>query len=336
VSANPILVEITRGETVESAHRGAACVVDIDGKVVMTWGDAAAPVCPRSALKPMQALPLIESGAATRFALSDEELALACASHNAEPEHVRRVEAWLARAGLSQNDLECGSHPPLHPPAAEALARAGQRPCPLHNNCSGKHTGFLCLALQMGAPTRGYIAPGHPAQRETLAAIGAMAGIEVATSPMVRDGCSAPNLFMPLTALATAWARLGQPTALAGLRAAAARRIVDAMKNHPFLFSGTDRPCLALTQALKGRGVAKVGAEGIYAACLPERGLGIAVKIDDGAARAASVAVAAILKKLDAFEPGAAKAVNKLLSEPHKAWAGDETGVIRPAQAWSI
>ncbi|MDX2144809.1 MAG: asparaginase [Rhodospirillaceae bacterium] len=331
---NPILVEVTRGTTVESIHRGAACVVDLDGKVVDSWGDVDALTCPRSALKPMQALPLIETGAAARFVLTDEELALACASHNGEPEHVRRVEAWLARAGFSVRDLECGAHVPMHAPAAEALMRAGGRPCPIHNNCSGKHTGFLCLAVHLNAPTKGYTEPAHAVQREAFAAIGTMADVEPKALPIVRDGCSAPNLFMPLKNLALAWARMGQPAKLAKARAAAARRIVDAMKTHGFLFSGTDRPCLALTQSLAGRGVAKVGAEGIYAACEPERGLGIAVKIDDGAARAASVALAAILNRLGAFKPAAGDAVAKLLSVPHKAWAGAETGVVRVADGW--
>lgn len=327
MGANPILVEVTRGDAVESVHRGAACVVDAEGRVVAAWGDVAAEVCPRSAVKPMQALPLVETGAAEAFAVTDEELALACASHSGEPEHVRRVALWLARLGRGEADLACGSHAPLHVPSAEALLRAGGRPCPLHNNCSGKHAGFLCLAAHLGADARDYVAPAHAVQRAALAAVGDMAGIDLARARLVRDGCSAPNLFLPLSALALAWARLGAPDRLPPRRAAAARRIVRAMKAHPALVSGSGRPCLTLSQSMAGGGVAKVGAEGVYAACLPERGLGLAVKIDDGAGRAAAPALAAILRGLGAFADPAAAA--SLTCVPHTAWAGGETGAVR-------
>lgn len=326
---NPILVEVTRGDTVESVHRGAVVVTDTDGKVVMAWGDVDAAVCPRSSIKPMQALPLVESGAAEAFKISEEELALACASHGGEPEHVDRVAAWLARAGLSVDDLECGAHPPSTISANEALIRQGVRPCPLHNNCSGKHTGFLCLATHLKAPTKGYVEANHPVQRAGFSALADLAGVDLSRAPAVRDGCNAPNTFLPLKNLATAWARFGAPDKLPAHRAKALNRIRAAMKNHPFLFSGTDRACLTLTKALKGGGVAKTGAEAVFTACVPEQGLGIALKIDDGATRASQVAITAILKKLGALNEDAA--VEKLLHPAHHAWAGPKTGVIRPA-----
>jgi len=324
---NPILVEVTRGDTVESVHRGAVVVTDADGKVVMSWGDVDAATCPRSSIKPMQTLPLIETGDAEAFKLSEEELSLACASHGGEPEHVTRVAAWLARAGFSVDDLECGAHPPSTASANEALVREGARPCPLHNNCSGKHTGFLCLATHLKAPTKGYVEADHPVQRAGLGALADLAGIDLARAPVVRDGCNAPNIFLPLKNLATAWARFGAPDKLAADRAKALNRIRAAMKSHPFLFSGTDRACLTLTKALKGGGVAKTGAEAVFAACIPEQGLGIVLKIDDGATRAAQVAITAILKKLGALNDTAD--VEKLLRPEHHAWAGPKTGVIR-------
>jgi L-asparaginase II len=324
---NPILVEVTRGATVESIHRGAACIVDVDGKVVEAWGDVDALTCPRSALKPMQSLPLIETGAADAFKCTDEELALACASHGGEPAHTSRVEAWLKRMGLSVDDLECGAHPPSHSASAEALIRAGVKACALHNNCSGKHTGFLCVAAHTAFPTKGYVNPAHAVQQTALAAIGDMANIDVAALPIVRDGCNAPNVFMPLRHLAWAWARFGAPVTLPPARAAANKRLLAAMKRHPLLYSGSERACKSITEAMSGAGVAKVGAEGIYAACVPELGYGVAVKIDDGAGRASSVALAAILQKLKAVNA----AVSKLLVVPHKAWAGPETGVIHAA-----
>ncbi len=307
---NPVLVEVIRGATVESRHRGAACVVTADGTVVSAWGDISALICPRSALKPLQALALLETGAADAFAVTDAELALACASHSGEPEHVRRVGAWLGRLGLSERDLECGAHPVSTTTAASAI----------HNNCSGKHTGFLCCALHMKAATRGYVAPTHPVQRQVCEGLSRMTGLDLAAAPVVVDGCSAPNWFLPLHHLAQGWARLGQ-----------VERIVSAMKAHPTLVAGTDRPCTHFIRALKGRGIVKTGAEGVYAAALPERGLGIALKIDDGAGRAASVAMAAILHTLEAFRTDAPVLVAHLRETEVTAWAGAHTGVIRAA-----
>jgi L-asparaginase II len=326
---NPVLVEVTRGETVESIHRGAACVVDVEGKVVHAWGDVEAITCPRSAVKPMQNVPLIETGAAEAFGLSEEELALACASHSGEPAHTGRVATWQKRVGLSVDDLECGAHPPTHIPSAEALIREGVCPCPLHNNCSGKHTGFLCLAMHMGADTKAYVSPTHAVQRAALTAVADMADVDLSAMPLVRDGCNAPNVFMPLRNLGLAWARFGAPDKLDADRRTANGKLLRAMKANPYLFSGTDRPCKILTENLKGAGVAKVGAEGIFAACVPELGFGVAVKIDDGGARASSIAITAILKKLKALKD--TEAIEKLLTVPHHAWAGAQTGVMRAA-----
>jgi L-asparaginase II len=314
--AHPILIEVVRGGTVESIHRGAACVVDASGKVLRAWGDADALICPRSALKPFQALPLLRSGAADAAGVTSEELALACASHSGEPMHVGRIAAWLARLGLSERDLECGAHMPGHEPTARALICENVAPSALHNNCSGKHTGFLCCAQHVGAPTKGYIAPDHPLQEAVLRAIADMTAWNTATAPIVVDGCSAPNLFLPLRNLARGWARLAEE-----------RRIIDAMKTYPLLVSGIGRPCAQLTQALASDGVVKTGAEGVYAACLPERGLGIAVKIDDGAGRGSVVAITAILKQLDAFRADAD--VSQLLETPIVNWRGTHTGVVR-------
>jgi L-asparaginase II len=305
---NPVLVEVVRGTAVESRHRGAACVVATDGTVVSSWGDVEAPICPRSALKPLQALALLDTGAADAFDVTDAELALACASHSGEPDHVQRVSAWLSRVGLSEKDLECGTHP----------VAATSDPGPLHNNCSGKHAGFLCCALHMKAATRGYTAAVHPVQRQVREGLSRITGCDLATAPVVIDGCSAPNWFLPLRHLAQGWARLG-----------GVARIVSAMKTHPFLVAGTERPCTRFIQALKGQGIVKTGAEGVYAAVLPERGLGIAVKIDDGAGRAAGIAMAAILHRLDAFRADMPELAARLRATDITAWAGAHTGVIR-------
>jgi L-asparaginase II len=323
---NPILVEMRRGGQIESVHRGAACVVDKDGKLLRTWGDVDAAVCPRSAIKPIQALPLIESGAADAFKVTDAEIALACASHSGEPEHVGAVAAWLARMGLGEKDLACGPHAPAHEISHAALLREGKSPGRLHNNCSGKHAGFLALAKHLGAPTKGYIAPGHAVQQMVLRRLGEMTGCAHTGWKTVCDGCSAPNVFLPLTALALGCARLGT----AG---GAAARIVDAMKAHPILISGHGRPCAALIDALSGRGVVKTGAEGVYVAVLPDQGLGVAVKIDDGAGRAATITLTAVLHALGAFKPESGEAVRELLTPPVTDWAGNAAGDMRPAAA---
>lgn len=323
---NPVLVEILRAGEVESVHRGAACVVDTAGRLLHQWGDVDHAVCPRSAIKPFQALPLVESGAADAAKLSLEELSLACASHGGEPVHVVRVGAWLERMRCTPADLECGTHLPTNAAAAEALLRAGETPCPLHHNCSGKHTGFLTLARHAGWTTKGYTDANHPVQRGAIAALARLAGCDPAAWPVVRDGCSAANVFLPLRALARAWAHLGTT--------AASARLIEAMKTHPVLMSGHGHPCATMIGALKGRGVVKTGAEGVYAAVLPERGLGIAVKIDDGAGRASVVAMAALLSWLDAFEPQSGDTLHALRAPPIKAAAGSVTGHIRPAPAW--
>ncbi len=327
---NPILVEVVRGDDVESIHRGSICVVEAGGKVLRSWGDADALICPRSAIKPFQALPLIDSGAAAAFAVTDEDLALACASHSGEPEHVARVQAWLDRLQLSVSDLECGAHAPANNQANEALVRSGLAATALHNNCSGKHAAFLTVAKHFGVATRGYTAPTHPVQQAVLKSLSAMTGVATSRLRLVRDGCSAPNVFVPLRALALGWARLGARST------PAAERVVAAMKKFPLLVSGHGRPCAALIAALAGTGIVKTGAEGVYAAVLPDQGLGIAVKMDDGAGRAAVVALTAVLDGLKAFKPEAVGAVAALKEPVQTAWAGGVTGTIRPARSWVI
>src|SRR4051812_10847452 len=197
---NPVLVEVTRGALVESRHRGSVAVVDPTGRTMLGLGDAAAPVFPRSAVKIMQALALVESGAADRFGFGDEELALACASHAGEPGHVAGVSRMLTAAGLTDAALQCGAHPPMHRPSADALTRAGQKPTSLHHNCSGKHAGFLCAACVTGADVATYCDVMHPVQREVRAALEGMSGARIADEQVGIDGCSVPTFALPLTA----------------------------------------------------------------------------------------------------------------------------------------
>ncbi|MBY0429833.1 MAG: asparaginase, partial [Rhodospirillales bacterium] len=230
---DPVLVEITRGPIVESLHRGAVVVADANGVIVQAWGDPDQSIYPRSAIKPLQALPLIETGAADRFGLGLEEIALACASHGGEAAHVERVAAWLDRLGLGIEALECGAHWPSNIEAARALARAGGQPHAVHNNCSGKHAGFLTTALHLGEPLAGYIQRDHPVQRRVAETLSAITGIEAQHQPCGIDGCGIPTFALPLQAVATAMARLAAPDSLPPPRAEAARRIVAAMQTHP-------------------------------------------------------------------------------------------------------
>jgi L-asparaginase II len=329
---NPILVEVTRGGQVESRHRGSIAVADASGKLVAAWGDVGAAVFPRSAFKSLQAIPLIESGAADAYRVGEDELALACASHSGEPMHVERIEAWLARIDCREADLACGPHLPLYEPAAHSMLRAGERPCRLHNNCSGKHTGFLSVARHLHIAVEGYERPDHPVQVMARQAIAELCDVKADAMPIGIDGCAAPNYAMPLANLARAMARLGDRAKLNPTRAEAAKRLLDAWKAHPALVSGTGRACADLIEAGRGRTVVKTGAEGVFTAVLPEKGLGVALKIDDGATRAAETVMAKILVLLEAADEASPK-LAKHLRPAVRNWRGDEVGERRATEA---
>ena len=328
--SNPVLVDLSRAGAVESFHRGAAAIVDAAGKVVWSAGDIDRPIFARSSLKMLQALALVESGAADAFDVSPVELALACASHSGEPFHVAAVEAWLRRIGCDETCLACGAHVPNNEAAARALILAGQAPTRVHNNCSGKHAGFLTLARHLGAPTLGYERPDHAVQRRVLATMGEMAGVDIAALPIGVDGCAAPAPAMPLRALATATARIADPDRLSPDRAAAARRLDAAVRAHPLYVAGTGRPCSAIIEAGGGAFSVKTGAEGCYVAVLREQGLGVALKIDDGAGRAAETAVAALLVALGVVS-AEHPAIAALVDGPLLNTRGQTVGARRPS-----
>jgi L-asparaginase II len=329
----PILVEIVRGELVESFHRGSVAIVDAAGKIVRSLGDVDRLVYPRSALKPIQALPLIETGAADGFDLGPEEVALACASHRGEPAQVEKVAAWLARIGLGEADLECGIQPPRHAPSLEALLRAAGTPSQLHNNCSGKHTGFLTTARWMREPTRGYIEPGHPVQQRVAQTVGEMAGLDLGRAPRGRDGCGIPVIALPLRALALAMARFADPRSLSDHRRAAAKRVLDAMAAAPLLVEGTGSMTSSVITVAGAAVLLKPGAEGVFCAALSAFGLGIALKVDDGGMRAAELAMATALDRLGCFTSEQRSALALFLAPPLRTVAGREAGRLRPGAA---
>ena len=317
-----VLAEIWRGPFLESAHRGHAVVCDSAGDVVMAWGDPGAIVLPRSSAKMIQALPMIESGAAQKHGLKPQHLALACASHHGALIHTDPVRAWLEDLGLGDDHLRCGSQMPDNVPARTGLIKNDVTPCQVHNNCSGKHAGFLTLAKHLGGGAE-YIDPDHPVQKAVLEAFERMT--DQPSPGFGIDGCSAPNYATSLQGMARAMAQY----AAAGSDTPQAQ-LVAAMSTHPELVAGEGRACTRLMRAMRGRVAIKTGAEGFFVAILPEQKLGVALKITDGATRAAECAIAAILVKLGALEaahPEALHYTNGAITNRRNI----ETGFLRAA-----
>lgn len=330
--AVPVAVEVLRGGRVESRHRVALAVADPAGSLVILVGDPAARVFPRSAVKPAQAIPLVETGAADAFGLGAAELALACASHNGEPRHVETVLAWLARLGLEPEALACGAHPPLFGPSAAALRQAGAAPSRAHNNCSGKHAGMLTTALHLGESVAGYERADHPVQRRIRAVLEDLAG-EALPEPPTIDGCGIPAWTVSLAGLALLAARFAAPDELPRARQAAVRRLAAAMREEPWLVAGTGRACTAIMQAAP-HVLVKTGAEGVFWAALPERGLGLALKVEDGAGRAAEPALIAALRALEAVDDRALEALERFAAPTLRNHAGDPVGQIKVVSGW--
>ncbi|MDO5611912.1 MAG: asparaginase [Paracoccus sp. (in: a-proteobacteria)] len=318
------LIELWRGGMRESVHQGHAVVADTRG-IVAAWGDPGAVIFPRSSCKMIQALPLLESGAADAAGLSAEQLALSCASHNGAEIHTRRVADWLAARGLAETDLRCGSHMPADKDENKRLTCSGESPCQLHNNCSGKHAGFLTLNQHLKGGSE-YIELDHPVQTAIKSAFEDVTG---ETSPGFGiDGCSAPNHACTVTGLARAMAAFAAPQG--DSRGRAMERLVQAMCAFPELVAGEGRACTALMRAMGGRVAVKTGAEAVFVAIAPDQGLGVALKIMDGGTRASEAAITAILVHLgllDADHP----VVATYLTGPQKNWRGIVTGELRRA-----
>ncbi|MGR3249099.1 MAG: asparaginase [Paracoccus sp. (in: a-proteobacteria)] len=316
------MIELWRGDMRESLHRGHAIICDAHG-VVEAWGKPSQVIYPRSSCKMIQALPLIESGAADAAGLTDRQLALACASHSGAAVHVRGVADWLQGLGMAEGDLRCGSHMPGDPAENRRLTCSDENPCQLHNNCSGKHAGFLTLNRHLNGSAE-YVAPDHRVQQAVKAAFEDATG---ETSPGFGiDGCSAPNWACSLEGLARAMARFANPGQ--DRRGRAMQRLVDAMRAHPELVAGEGRSCTALMRATGGAVAVKTGAEAVFVAILPQQGLGVALKITDGATRASEAAITAILIHLGVLDAGDPVA-NSYLNGPIRNWRGMVTGSLR-------
>ena len=317
------LIELWRGDLSESVHRGHAVVMDDSGQVVQAWGDPDAVIFPRSSCKMMQALPMVEAG----VELSTERLALACSSHEGAPKHVTAVREWIAEQGYTDVDFLCGHEAPRDREARHAMIRAGGTPDQAHNQCSGKHAGFLHFQRHLGAEGD-YVDPDGPIQRAFRAAFEEVTGED---SPGYGiDGCAAPNFATSVTGLARAMTAYATATRGQGARQTAMASLRDAMMQHPWMVAGTGKATTTLMQAARGKAALKVGAEGVFVAILPERRMGVALKIMDGTPRAADAAMAAILIELGVLEAGDPTA-RGLIDAPILNRAGDPVGAIRRA-----
>ena len=321
----PLIVEVTRGHAVESSHQVHAVLMNGLGETIAVYGNAQRLTYPRSSLKPLQALALVESGAAAEFGMSDAEIALACASHSGEALHTSTVAAWLKRLGTDESELECGAHAPYAAPCAPASV--------LCNNCSGKHAGMVTLARFLKTPPRGYTGAEHPVQKKILGAISDMCGENITPADCGVDGCSAPNPAMPLASLAQGFARFMNPALFGRERLSACRHIFRAMTANPEMVGGTGRIDTVLMQAAKGKVLTKVGGEAVHIAVIPEKDTAIALKAEDGAGRAAQAALCALLER-HRLAPDDALAAAKPVAFPVlKNWRGLEVGTIRMGKA---
>ena len=306
---NPIIAEVTRGSIVESRHRGAFVVTNHNGAVVSGAGDFSAAFFPRSAIKAFQCLPLIESGAAARFGLNDQEIALCCSSHSGEPEHVRVARSILAKAGVAETCYECGASNPMATEATYQLVRQGERPQQVHNPCSGKHAGMMAFAKHLGAPLEGYVKIDHPVQRAVAKCLSRYCDVDVVAAPYGIDGCSLPSWAFPLDKVALGFARLGVE------QNDAARWVITAARAHPFMIAGKKRFDTMLMQAVP-RLFIKLGAEGVFCGCIPHAGLGFALKCDDGTVRGAEVAIALVLTTLSVWTPVEQTTLKEFADQP--------------------
>jgi L-asparaginase II len=316
----------TRGSLIESTNAVSVAVSDPQGRLRASCGDPERVTVLRSAAKPFQALPLLLDGAAERFGVSNEELALACASHNSERSQVAIVAGWLERIGCEESDLACGPHPPLSTELAvrgpETPAPDPAPPSPLASNCSGKHTGMLALARHHGWPTAGYNAAGHPVQDRILEVMSEYADLDPERIGQAVDGCTAVTFALPLRNMARSFARL------VASRDPAPKRVVQAMVSRPDLVAGHGRLCTDLMAAYPGLVLAKVGADGVYGAALIDQGLGIALKVEDGNWRACNVALVAVLEQLG-LAPPPSQVLARYATVPVRSTRRQDVGVMR-------
>jgi L-asparaginase II len=323
------MVEAWRGELVESVHFGAAAVANARGEIIDGWGDTEMVVYPRSALKPVQAIALIETGAAEACGLTQQHVALACGSHRAEPMHTALVTEWLQRLKLDQSVLACGADAPADPDAAASAILEGHPKQRIYHNCSGKHCGFLTVITHRGWSVEGYDRLEHPAQQLYLEALTELSGLDAQALPFGVDGCTLPAAALPLKAYAAMMARFAEARTASPARRAAMLEIHDAMRLHPELVSGSDQPGVQVARVTRGRVIVKTGAEGFITAYVPGAGLAVALKIADGEARARVPALIAVLAGTGLLDASEQRELASLAQPPVLDSAGKEVGCLR-------
>ena len=328
-----LVAEVSRGNFVESRHAIDCIVADASGKLITTYGDEDLEVFPRSAIKSLQALPLVESGAADSFGFENKHLALACSSHNAQSMHVETARDMLNRSGIDETCLECGAQHPQFPQHHAELVEQGVKITAIHNNCSGKHAGFLAFARHGGLKLENYIGFEHPVQQEIANTLQDVTGSIHGDENFAIDGCSIPTYMIPLRNLATAYAKFGVGEDPSSSRSKAMLRLRDACMQCPEMVAGDFRACTRIMNAAKGRVFVKVGAEGVYTVSLPEKGLGIAMKARDGNFRAVEVATAFLIDQLIELSDSESLAIQSLLNPTLKNWNGFEVGQIKVAHS---
>lgn len=330
------LAVATRGGLVESIHRGHLAVVRPDGSLVEALGDADFPTYLRSAAKPFQALAVIEEGAADRYGVSPSELALMCGSVSGQDYHVAAVRSVLAKAGLDESLLECGIHKPSHGPTVKAMEARGEKPMPVHNNCAGKHAAMLLICAHRGFPFADYYKADHPLQRLIRRTVAEICDLAPEALGVGVDGCGVPVFRAPLRCVAHGYARFAAPGA-AGFsadREKAVERLMSAALAHPEMIAGDERVCTETMRRAPGRFLSKTGAEASYGLSLVSDGLGVALKIEDGAQRALSPVVVELLLKMGQITEEDAVA----LAAHHKAAIKNHRreiiGYVEPALEW--
>ena len=331
---NPILVEVIRNTVVESKHSGSAVVVNTDGEIVYAIGDYERHIYPRSAIKPLQAIPLLESGAAEHFDLSEKEIALACASHNSEDIHVNAVQQWLNKLELDVNNLECGAALPSYQAAAHKMIANGEKASRAHHNCSGKHCGMLTLASHLLPKVKGYSAHSHIVQQIWMNTLSELIDEDVSKMHWEQDGCGLPAIYMPMLKLAQAFSRFATPETQPGARGSSMIKILSSLAQHPEMIAGSERCCTSVIKETKGKVIVKTGAEAVFAGVIPHLKLGFALKIDDGATRASEVALGALLTKISAINDQEKQNLDKFFEPKIVNSLNHQTGIIRPSSAW--
>lgn len=331
---NPVLVNQWRGNAIECRYRGAVAVVETSGRLFTSLGDVQRAVFPRSAIKFLQTIPFVESGAIEAFGLDDRHIALACASHNGEPIHAGLAQDWLERISCDHDDLECGAELPMHQATQFELMAEGRGPQRVHHNCSGKHLGFLSTCKQLGDQTQNYRLYNHAAQKRWFDVLEGLSNTRINQLPWGYDGCAIPSVAMPLQRIALAMARFGDPAYFGGERRTAVEKIHAAVTAHPYLVAGKERLCTDLMDILAPEILIKVGAAGVYTAVIPEHNLGVALKIDDGHDGAARVALGAVLNTLGVLPSDKAQALSEYFTPSINNSRGESIGRFEASSDW--